>query len=165
MLKNPGEMAKAEGDQLNIDLPFLIKDTEARSVAGFLYDLLDTHQGISHGIFSVGSLHAEPGSNKAPGDSCEFQIGFTAWLAPFDLGVMQHVAFTIKPSDTFDRYLDIKMTIHRRAGEQNTWWRVNKRFVNLIRKQLLIWRSLEDAQKNQSAQFMASVLDAPVLNP
>jgi len=156
------EMAKAEGDKLNIDLPFLIKDQEAYSVGGFLYDLFDTHQGVSHGIFSVGDLHAEPieeNTKNNPGTRSDFTIGFTAWLAPFDLGVMQQVEFKIKPSDIFDHYMDIQMVIKRSSGEQNTWWRVNKRFVNLIRKQLLIWRSMEDGHKERSTALMTSILN------
>ncbi len=156
------EMAKAEGDKLNIDLPFLIKDQEAYSVGGFLYDLFDTHQGVSHGIFSVGNLYAEPIEEKAKNDPdarSDFNIGFTAWLAPFDLGVMQQVEFKVKPSDIFDHYMDIQMVIKRSSGEQNTWWRVNKRFVNLIRKQLLIWRSMEDGHKERSTALMTSILN------
>ncbi len=156
------EMAKAEGDLLNIDLPFLIKDSEAFSVGGFLYELFETHRSVSHGIFSVGRLHADPTTQRTKADSdsgTPFTIGFTAWLAPFDLGVMQQVEFTVKPSAVFDDYMEIKMSITRNSGEQNTWWRINKRFVNLIRKQLLIWRSMEDGHKDRYDSFMTSILN------
>ncbi len=149
------EMAKAEGNTLHIALPFLIKESEALSLCGFLYQLFDSHRTISHGIFSVGRLEmgplpgksADEEKNKGNGPLGDFQIDFTAWLAPFDLGVMQQVHFDVRSSPHFDNYMEIRLTITRNAGEQNTWWRVNKRFVNLIRKQLLIWRSMPIIEK------------------
>jgi hypothetical protein len=156
------EMAKAEGNTLFIELPFLIKDSEALSLCGFLYQLFDSHRAISHGIFSVGRLEmiplSEPPSDGKEGEVPlgDFQIDFTAWLAPFDLGVMQQVRFDIKDSLQFQHYREIKMSIVRSSGEHNTWWRVNKRFVNLIRKQLMVWRAMPMADKNSFADFMAS---------
>ena len=143
------EMAKAKGNQLDIELPFLIKTQELSSVFGYLYELFDTHRAVSHGIFSVGRLKMEAGH----------KINFTAWLAPFDLGVMQQVIFNVKESSYFKNYMEIDMTILREAGEHNTWWRVNKRFVNLIRKQLLIWRSMDDTEKQTFEDLMQSIAD------
>jgi hypothetical protein len=156
------EMARAEGNTLSIDLPFLIKEAEALSLCGFLYQLFDSHRAISHGIFSVGRLEvvplSGPPSDKKSGEAPlgDFQIDFTAWLAPFDLGVMQQVHFNVRFSQQFQGYMDIKLTIVRNSGEHNTWWRVNKRFVNLIRKQLLVWRAMSMDEKNSFAGFMAS---------
>ena len=166
------EMAKAKGNTLYIELPFLIKAQELPSVFGYLYELFDAHRAVSHGIFSVGRLKMD----------AQHKINFTAWLAPFDLGVMQQVTFNIKESPLFnnlnekdngtalsnsavstsssqiapDTYMEIGMTIVREAGEHNTWWRVNKRFVNLIRKQLLIWRSMDDIEKQTYKTLMQS---------
>ena len=158
------EMAKAEGNTLNIELPFLIKETEALSLCGFLYQLFDSHRDISHGIFSVGRLEMNPLSKnpvhekKSMGDGPlgDFQIDFTAWLSPFDLGVMQQVHFNVRSSQQLQHYMETKLTIVRNAGEHNTWWRVNKRFVNLIRKQLLIWRAMPMVEKETFTDFMAS---------
>ncbi len=156
------EMAKAEGNTLSIELPFLIKDSEALSLCGFLYQLFDSHRAISHGIFSVGRLEMIPLSEPPPDGKegevplGDFQIDFTAWLAPFDLGVMQQVHFNVLFSKQFQHYMDITLTIVRNSGEHNTWWRVNKRFVNLIRKQLLVWRAMPMSEKNSFADVMAS---------
>ena len=158
------EMAKAEGNTLLIDLPFLIKESESSSLCGFLYQLFDSHRAVSHGIFSVGRLEVIPLSEppadgeKRTGEGPwgDFQIDFTAWLAPFDLGVMQQVRFKIRVSPQFQNYMEIKLTIVRNSGEYNTWWRVNKRFVNLIRKQLLVWRAMPMVEKETFIQVTAS---------
>jgi len=144
------EPVMAKGDTLDIGLPFLIKENEHRSVSGFLYHIFDEHRAVSHGIFSVGRLVFGTGPENAE----EKGIRFTAWLAPFDLGVMQDVEFQVTSSDRFKGYLNIRMVITRKSGEQNTWWRINKRFVNLIRKQLLIWRALSPREKVMAEQYL-----------
>jgi ABC-type lipoprotein release transport system permease subunit len=138
-------LAKAKKNTIRIELPFLIKDKEKSSIAGFLYNLFDMHREVSHGIFSVGRLKLITPDKNITGD--DYEIDFVSWLAPFDLGVMQHVKFNFKTSSHFKGYLEIDMTINREAGEQNSWWRINKRFVNLIRKQLLTWRAMDHTEK------------------
>lgn len=44
-------------------------------------------------------------------------------------------------------FLELKVALVRKAGEVNAWRRINKTFLNDLRKQLLVWRSL-----NESAQ-------------
>ncbi|MCD4722982.1 MAG: M28 family peptidase, partial [Desulfobacula sp.] len=134
------ELAKAKGDVMDIELPFLIKTSEIMSVTGYLYQFLETHQEISQGIFSVDNLELSSDQN-------DLNICFTAWLAPFDLGIMQDISIVFNPSQYYEGYREIHMNIMRKSGEQNTWWRVNKRFVNLMRKQLLIWRSMDRDEK------------------
>ena len=147
------ELAKAKGDILNIELPFLIKTGEILSVTGYLYRFLETHQEISHGIFSVDNLklpsvHKHPASSRLS-EKDDLNICCTAWLAPFDLGVMQDISIVFNPSQHYEGYQGIHMNITRKSGEQNTWWRINKRFVNLMRKQLLIWRSMDGDEKEE----------------
>lgn len=144
------EMTKATGNLLKIDLPFLLKQEEEQSVRGFLYNFLSSHQEVSHGIFSLDSLKIK----QTPGEKDPLYINFTAWLAPFDLGVMQDVTIFSSPSRGQAGFLELTMEINRKSGEHNTWWRVNKRFVNLVRKQLLVWRSLQDAEKESFKRLM-----------
>jgi len=134
------ELAKAKSDVMDIELPFLIKTSEIMSVTGYLYQFLETHQEISQGIFSVDNLELSSEQN-------DLNINFTAWLAPFDLGIMQDISIVFNPSQYYEGYREIHMDIRRKSGEQNTWWRINKRFVNLMRKQLLIWRSMDRDEK------------------
>jgi hypothetical protein len=160
------ELAKAQGDTLDIELPFLIKIDEKLSICGYLYDLFNVHRAVSHGIFSVGRLQVETAQTKEPTamtdhggvNGTDFQINFTAWLSPFDLGVMQHVSFNVTVSPHFKGYMEIGMTIVRKSGEHNTWWRVNKRFVNLIRKRLLIWRSMDSVEQDTHKLLMESLI-------
>jgi hypothetical protein len=78
------------------------------------------------------------------------------WLAPFDFGIMQHVEIFFSPSDENSGFLEIKVAIHRKAGEVNSWRRLNKPFLHDLRKQLLIWRSLDGSSQNHYAKPIIS---------
>ena len=79
------------------------------------------------------------------------------WLAPFDFGITQKVDVQFCPAPDDPEFLGIKVNLEREAGEANAWRRINKAFLNQMRKQLLMWRSLE-----QEAQAgYEGVLESP----
>ena len=74
------------------------------------------------------------------------------WLAPFDLGVSQNVKFQAAPEDVHNIYT-VTLQIRRLSGEDASWRRVNQRFMNVIRKQFLIWRTIDaEAKENYEGQ-------------
>jgi hypothetical protein len=82
----------------------------------------------------LGSLATEQGEG--------YTIDSTIWLAPFDLGVSQRVRLRSHPSGDHDiQALDI--AINRLSGDVSSWKRCNQRFMNQIRKQFLIWRTIQ----------------------
>src|SRR5204863_2051956 len=77
-----------------------------------------------------------------------YRIRCTAWLAPFDLGVSQKVNIETVPTSMADVY-DIRLIIDRESGDISNWKRVNRRFLNTLRKQFLIWRTLKQAERER----------------
>ncbi len=136
---------------MELQLPFMVKRSELESAGGFLLDHFQSHQDVSHGIFSTGDISVTAAGNgdAAPlpglphGDS-PLCIASKVWLAPFDFGIMQRVEIRFQPSSVDgDRFLTIDLKLIREAGEAVTWGRVNREFVNMLRKQLLIWRNMD----------------------
>jgi hypothetical protein len=137
---------------LEITLPFLVKKNEQKSLSGFLLSHFVGHQDVSHGLFSTGEIafeteddHAENSLEEAGDDlptAC-FRISARVWLAPFDFGIMQQVEILFCPSEDNPGFLEIRVRLTRKTGEVNAWGRINKSFVNDLRKQLLIWRSMD----------------------
>ena len=41
------------------------------------------------------------------------------------------------------------LTIHRQSGDISNWKRVNRRFLNTLRKQFLIWRTLGTEERER----------------
>jgi hypothetical protein len=139
-------LSKPDGNRLTVDLPFLMKPGEVKTAADALHDYVVSHQEISHGAFCVEDIKIDQRIADSALSMAEPDISFTAWLAPFDLGVMQRVCLSFKPAPMQQGYYDIRMTLERQSGEYNTWWRINRRFVNQIRKQLLVWRSMDESR-------------------
>lgn len=150
-------MPEATGGVIEITLPFLIKLHEQACAGGFLMEYYQSHQDISHGRFSSGDLDFEFACplQPPPGEtiSC-FSMSLRAWLAPFDFGVRQRVSITCCPAGAYPGFLEIQVRISREAGEERVWHRLNKAFLNDLRKQLLIWRSLDAEIKEEYAELL-----------
>lgn len=146
-----------------VTLPFLIKLHEQDCAGGFLAEYYQAHADISHGLFSTDELDVEyacplEAPNKDHPDC--FNIIFRAWLAPFDFGIRQRVHIMSCPSPDYSDFLEMRITLTREAGEKNVWLRLCRSFLNDLRKQLLIWRSLDAADKELFETSMQARIDA-----
>ena len=76
-------------------------------------------------------------------NSSLYVITMKNWLAPYDTGVSQQV--TLKMVNAKDEYdLDaVWVNIYRLSGDVDSWLRLNRRFLNGLRKQFLLWRTME----------------------
>jgi len=145
----------AKQNVMEIALPFLVKFGEQASCGGFLLTHFRGHADISHGLFSTGDLDFSfgqpamaPGSHGEIGSADGYlQLRAKIWLAPFDFGIMQHVVIDFTPAKEDSGFLTIQVRLVRRSGEANAWGRVNKAFINELRKQLLVWRSLDNVTR------------------
>jgi len=135
-----------ENDSITVTLPFLMRFHEHRSVCGFLYSFFKGHQDISHGLFSCGEVEVRPGdlTSALPraGSDC-LHLQARVWLAPFDFGIMQMVEISFCRSRDDEDFLEICVRLQRQAGEAGLWYRLNTPFLHNLRKQLLVWRSLD----------------------
>jgi hypothetical protein len=150
-------LPRADGNLLQVTLPFYMSYKEHRSIGGFLLEYFQGHQDVSHGLFSTGNIdfgficQTAPGllddDSDCPQQECEFdaclRLGSSVWLAPFDFGINQKVDLQFCPAADEPGFLEIKIRLIRESGEANAWRRVNKGFLHNIRKQLLLWRSFD----------------------
>jgi hypothetical protein len=77
-----------------------------------------------------------------------YRLAMRAWLSPYDLGVSQDVELRAVPTGDFGVYL-IQLRIQRLSGQANTWVRINRGFLDDIRKQFLVWRTLAPESKQE----------------
>jgi hypothetical protein len=138
-------VAEPVGDVWTITLPFAVTGEQAQGVNGFLAEWFQAYEEYSIGDFVTqdvrqGMVDGEYGRGHS--------IECKAWLAPFDLGVSQHVELQTIPTDMEDVF-EVKVIITRDSGDISNWKRVNRRFLNTLRKQFLIWRTMrsEDREK------------------
>lgn len=130
------KLPEPEGDVWHFNLPFTVLAEEALGLNVFMRDYFDAHADESASDFYTDNVTF----SAAEEDS--YQIGMMVWLAPYDLGVSQSIEFITSPvgGEEEDLY-KITLDVNRESGEIASWKRVNRRFLNLLRKQLLIWRT------------------------
>ncbi|MFC1815356.1 FtsX-like permease family protein [Thermodesulfobacteriota bacterium] len=164
------KLPEAVDNVIELTLPFLMKYNEHNSIGGYIFDFFKSHQDVSHGIFSTGDLYFDfvcPTTLKSgaseticPEGTCGMdaclRLHTNVWLAPFDFGIRQQVGVQFCPSAEEPGFLEIKIFLTREAGEANAWRRINKTFLHALRKQLLIWRSLDQESHDYFEQLIIS---------
>ncbi len=132
-----------EGDRWHFEFPFTVGGADVFGLSVFLVDYFESHSGEAMGAFytdgaTLGTVETEKGEG--------YTIDTTIWLAPFDLGVSEQVHFEAAPTGEYNIYT-LSLTINRLSGDAASWRRVNQGFMNALRKQFLIWRTVEAADK------------------
>jgi hypothetical protein len=154
------KMPDTETNTIEATLPFLLKHKEQQDAGGFMLEYLESHTEVSHGLFSTSEIEVNFSQEHLPESVCDllegcpdhitcFRFNVRVWLAPFDFGVKQMVELRFRPSEAHPQFLEAVLFITRESGEIGAWKRLNKEFINAIRKQFLIWRSL-DPEKQKS---------------
>jgi len=137
------KLPEPDGDEWLFDLPFTVLSEESLGLNIFMRDYFEAHSDESASDFYTDQIAFSRGSaNPEDPEEEGYAVGMMVWLAPYDLGVSQSIRFVTSPSGGEEQDLfKLTLEVHRESGEIASWKRVNRRFLNLIRKQLLIWRT------------------------
>ncbi|MBW1989564.1 MAG: peptide ABC transporter permease, partial [Deltaproteobacteria bacterium] len=164
-------LPQAREGLLTTSLPFLLRYRELRSAAGYLREFLAEHTDVSHGKFSTQDIALETGCparlcvglsgeglERCRGRACRQSfcliLHARVWLAPFDLGIHQSMELEFCPFEEDPDFLSITVRLRRETGEAEAWRRVNKAFLDALRRELLVWRSLSHEQKLYFEQLL-----------
>ena len=143
-----------DGDQWDFEFPFTVSGHEVLGLSVFLIGYFDSYSEESIGTFYTDGAQLR---REATPNGEGYLIDMNIWLAPFDLGVSQHVTVRAMPEDEHNIY-SVGLQIKRLSGEDASWRRVNQRFMNVIRKQFLIWRTVDAEAKESYRQQGAEIL-------
>ncbi len=134
-----------KGEHLRVQLPFSLARREALGMAAFQAESWAANQEQSIGAgFYVEALVVERVEEKV-------RVAARVWLAPFDQGVVQETAMEIEPGPD-PNYCDIRVDLALAAGDLATWQRVVRTFLDDVRKQFLIWRTLDAQSRGYYAE-------------
>ena len=134
-----------EGEHLRVQLPFSLARREALGMAAFQAEAWAANQEQSIGAgFYVEALQVEQVGDR-------LRVAAQVWLAPFDQGVVQQTVMEISPSED-PHYCDIHVDLVLVAGDLATWQRVVRTFLDDVRKQFLIWRTLDADSRRYYAE-------------
>ena len=98
----------------------------------------------AYGAGSIGDFIARDVELSVAADRPEpsYVIAMRTWLAPYDLGISQQVRLLATPTGEHHIY-KIETHIERLSGgDVASWQRMNRKFLNVLRKRFLVWRTL-----------------------
>jgi len=129
-----------DGHDLRMRLPFTLARMEVEGMAAFQAEFWADHREQSIGAgFYIEALRV----GRAEGG---LRLEARVWLAPFDQGVVQETVLFISPGEN-PAYHDVDVHLHLQAGDWDTWQRVARTFLDDLRKQFLVWRTLTDEDR------------------
>lgn len=137
-----------EGDLWKFDFPFTVGGAEILGMYCYLARFLQSYGETSIGAFYTEDVQLTKGE---PGSEADYVIGARCWLAPYDLGISQDVRFEAIPTGEFNIYR-IAVIIRRVSGDTLSWQRMNRGFLNVLRKQFLVWRTVPSGTKAEYAE-------------
>ncbi|MDF2441423.1 MAG: hypothetical protein JWN98_2407, partial [Abditibacteriota bacterium] len=86
-------------------------------------------------IIALDAIPADPNTEV-------YRLAMRVWLAPFDMGVSQDTDIILLPANEPGLY-ELQLRLVRQSGEIAAWKRVNRQFIGDLRKQLLVWRTVD----------------------
>ena len=122
------------GSRIELRLPYSLNAHDVPGLMLFLYNYVRAHEETSLGVFTVRDVELKP-------EDGQLRLTFSAWLAPYDLGVYQSVTVATCPAEDAG-HDNVTVAIDRQSGEVGAWTRNNQTFLNQLRKQFLIWRAI-----------------------
>jgi len=139
------ELPDSVGDNWEFDFPFTVSGAEVLGLTVFLKDYFASYEEESVGNFYTDGANLYTFKEK---EDTGYILGTRMWLAPFDLGVSQKFQLKAIPAGEYNVY-NIKLLIVRLSGETGAWRRLNRSFLDALRKQFLVWRTISPKIKNE----------------
>lgn len=143
---NPGiarkwKMPKPEKGLLKFPFPFTISNIDMGGILMFISEHFENFSDASLGSFTATEVEFFQTGKDKKKDAKGYGLRAEITLAPFDLGVAQKFSMTSQPSE-IPGVDEIIIDLEKLGGSDPAWLRGNRRFIDEIRNQFLLWRSL-----------------------
>jgi hypothetical protein len=161
---NPGvarkwRMPEPKDGKIEFLFPFTVSHSDIEGVLAFVKEHFDSHQDASLGLFSAQETRV---FENQDGEYRSLSIESRVSLAPFDLGVSQHFKLYSQPSD-IEGIEEVMVELVRENGSLGAWMRGNQDFINDLRNQFLLWRSLPEESIRHYKEATASEIKNQIL--
>jgi hypothetical protein len=131
-------------------LPFTLTRGNAVGMSAFFRRFLLNHTEATSQDFNCRKI------NLAAGDEA-LTIRCVMWLQPYDLDVAQEFEMRIEPTGHAGIFA-VGLVIRRSSGTEDAWMRTNYGFLDLVRRQFLLWRNLDEANRKRYIAEGADIL-------
>jgi hypothetical protein len=131
------------GGQWEFPFPILVPALEVVGFCGFILDYLAAYSEASVGTFQTEGVLLQTFATE---HGQAYALEAKTWLTPLELGVSQHVVLCALPGDANGPY-SLVFRLRCLSGDNDSWRRTNRGFLRAIRKELLIWNTLNTDDK------------------
>ena len=130
----------------DIPLPFYASsERETFGVMRYISEYLEAHRISGAPDFLVLDIRFSEGKNERQ-QRCKNVIADLR-LSPYEAGVVQTSAISM--TEVEPSRWQCFLALERKMGTQEEWVRLNYNYVDNLRKQLLLWRSLKDVERER----------------
>ena len=144
-----------EDGSICFKLPFTLTRGNAIGMAAFFRRFLLNHVDSSSSDFiSKGAAMSSEAAETGMG----LRVTCHMWLAPYDLDVAQDMDLHIDPTEN-EGVFGVTIVLKRSSGTEDAWMRTNYGFLDLVRKQFLLWRNLEPSMRKRYIQEGTQALE------
>lgn len=155
--KRKWSLPPRQGNLMPVVFPFIYTPQVSAGVIGYLREYFGRFTAAS-----IGDLIATPTDYRRevdPAGRRAYVLDYHVALAPYDLGVTQHLRFRLGYDEKVQAYR-LTMTIERISGQDTNWVTTNRPFLERMRKYLMRWRNLDMAQQHVYVQQVEQGLAA-----
>jgi hypothetical protein len=137
------KLPDSKDGRVRITLPFTMTRENGVGIFAFLHEYMDGHWDSTSADFRCAALDTtvEPAGT----DNTEMVIASRIWLAPYDMRVSQRSELRLGTDN--GELFRVSYIAQHLSGELGTWANANFTFVDLLRQQFLIYRTLSDDQR------------------
>lgn len=129
---------KPKGDEWHLTLPFQIKEEELPGFISFFYEFYEAHKSEIGGRFVASNVTYEKSDETK-------QLSCNVHLAPFEHGVNQIAQLMLSPVK--EETYNVEIYLKRLTGISYLWSTASYNFVDDLRKQIILWRTLTPSEK------------------
>jgi len=142
---------KPTGDTWEMPIPFLLNDEEVEPFIHYLTEFMQAHSSREAPDFYLTSkLELTRGLMEGkPYVKMECQVA----NAPYESGVKQISSLILMKGERARPSMwEIRLALQRQGGAYNVWTRLARTYVDIIRKQILLWRALKPEEREAYAK-------------
>ncbi len=146
-----------EGDRWVFDFPFTIGGAEVVGMYAYLARIFESYGEGSTGGFVAENVKMTSGEHE---NGHKYTITMRTWLAPYALGISQDVTLDGLPTGEHNVYR-VEVILQRLSGDVASWRRINRGFLNVLRKRFLVWRTVSPEEKIEYRETGLGMLESP----
>ncbi|MEE3234525.1 MAG: FtsX-like permease family protein [Candidatus Latescibacterota bacterium] len=132
------------GNKWQFEFPFMVGEGEVIGLCGFLANYFKAYSEESIGDFYAEKVRIVEDHS---GQKKEYAVQLLLWLTPFDMGVSEFLQLEFLPGKVSGVY-NVEVFIERLSGQDTNWIRVNQKFINGLRKEFLLWHTLNNSMRD-----------------